>query len=62
METGNYTRRELQIVLYEKEDATPFVIVNNDGYPNKPMVLTGKDAEKLIRAIATCLKKVEKGS
>lgn len=63
METGIYTRRELQIVLYEKEGATPFVIVNNDGYENEPIVLTGENAEELILAIATYLNKDdEKGS
>lgn len=63
METGIYTRRELQIILYEKEGATPFVIVNNDGYENEPIVLTGENAEELILAIATYLNKDdEKGS
>lgn len=62
METGIYTSRELQIILYEKEGATPFVIVNNDGYANEPMVLIGEDAEKLILAIATYLNDGEKGS
>ena len=63
MENGIYTRRELQIVLYEKEGATPFVIVNNDGYANNPMVLIGENAEKLILAVATYLNKDgEKGS
>ena len=55
MENGIYTRREFQIVLYEKEDAVPFVIVNNDRCTNYPMVLTGENAERLILAIADCL-------
>ena len=64
MENGIYTRREIQIVLYENEGDTPFVIVNNDGCMNHPMVLTGENAERLILAIADCLDKVnkEKGS
>ena len=63
MENGIYTRREIQIVLYENENATPFVIVNNDRCANHPMVLTGENAERLILAIADCLiKDDEKGS
>ena len=64
MENGIYTRREYQIVLYEKEGAAPFVIVNNDHYANHPVVLTGENAEGLILAIATYLDKgdEEKGS
>lgn len=57
MENGIYTRREFQIVLYEKEDAAPFVIVNNDRCANYPMVLTGEDAKRLILTIADCLVK-----
>lgn len=55
MENGIYTRKELQVVLYYKEGAVPFVIVNNDGYANKPVVLTGERAERLVHAINTCL-------
>lgn len=64
MENGIYTRREYQIVLYEKEGAEPFVIVNNDHYANHPAVLTGENAEGLILAIATYLNEdgMEKGS
>ena len=64
MENGIYTRRDYQIVLYEKEGVEPFVVINNDGFTNYPIVLTGKDAEKLILAIATCLNvdDKEKGS
>ena len=64
MENGIYTRREIQIVLYENENATPFVIVNNDRCVNHPMVLTGENAERLILTIADCLDGVndEKGS
>lgn len=64
MENGIYTRREYQFVLYEREDAEPFVIVNNDRYANRPVVLAGENAERLIRAIATYLNSgdEEKGS
>lgn len=60
MENGIYTRREIQIVLYENDSAAPFVVVNNDKCKNYPMVLTGDDAERLILAIADCLEVVEK--
>lgn len=64
MVNGIYNRREFQIVLYEKEDAEPFVILNNDRCADHPMVLTGENAERLILAIADCLVKddAEKGS
>lgn len=64
MENGIYTRRELEIVLYEKAGAIPFVIVNSDGCANQPIVLTGETAERLILAIADCLDDVDekKGS
>ena len=51
MENGIYTRREYQIVLYEKEGSTPFVVVNNDGCENRPIVLSGDNAEGLIYAL-----------
>lgn len=50
-----YTRRELKIAVYEKDDAMPFVVVTNDKCTNHPIVLTGYDAEKLILAITDCL-------
>ena len=64
MKNGIYTRREIQIVLYEKEGATPFVVINNDHYANHPAVLTGENAKRLIQAIATYLNEddKEKGS
>lgn len=63
MMNGIYNRREFQIVLYEKEGAEPFVIVNNDRCAGYPMVLSGENAERLILAIADCLiKDDEKGS
>lgn len=55
MKNGIYDRREFQIVLYEKEGTAPFVIVNNDGCENRPIVLYGENAERLILAIADCL-------
>ena len=55
MENGIYTRREITIGLYEKDGATQFVVINNDGYANSPMVLSGESAEKVILAIANCL-------
>lgn len=55
MENGIYTRREYQIVLYEKEGADPFVIVNNDRYMGEPIVLSGDAAEGLILAMANYL-------
>ena len=64
MENGSYTRRELQIVLYEKEGAEPFVVVKNDRYANHPVVLFGESAESLIQSIVTYLDRNEevKGS
>lgn len=55
MENGIYDRREIQIVLYEKEDTAPFVVVINDKCANRPMVLTGENAERLMLAFADCL-------
>lgn len=55
MENGIYNRREIQIVLYEKKGAEPFVVVKNDGFVDSHMVLTGQNAENLILAIATHL-------
>ena len=64
MENGIYTRREITIGLYEKDSTTQFVVINNDGYANNPMVLSGEAAENLILAIANCLNDgdKEKGS
>lgn len=65
MENGIYTRSEYQIVLYTKDGAAPFVIVNNEHFANQPAVLYGDDAEGLILAIAAYLNKddnTEKGS
>ena len=64
MDNGIYNRREFQIVLYEKEGAEPFVIVNNDMCTDCPMVLTGENAKRLMLAFADCLIKddKEKGS
>lgn len=55
MENGFYSRREIKIVMYDKDDGNPFVIVNNEGYPDQPIVLVGEDAAKLIHSIASCL-------
>ena len=55
MENGIYTRREYQIILYEKEGAESFVVVKNDNYPDEPVVLFGDNADGLILTIATYL-------
>ena len=55
MENGIYTLREITIGLYEKDGATQFVTISNDGFANKPMLLSGEAAENLILAIANCL-------
>lgn len=62
MKNGIYTRKVIdffQVVLYEKEGCAEFVIVNNGQYPNLPIVLSGKNAERLILAIADCLDIIE---
>lgn len=55
MENGIYNRREIRIVMYDKDDGNPFVVVNNDGFADQPIVLIGEDAARLIHSIADCL-------
>lgn len=55
MENGIYNRKEIRIVMYDKDDGNPFVVVNNDGFADQPIVLIGEDATRLIHSIADCL-------
>lgn len=51
MNEGFYNRRELNVVIYESLKDDAFVMITNDRYPNRPVVLVGDEAIELVRTI-----------
>ena len=62
MDNGFYKRKELRIVIYEKEGATDksFVIVTNENHPTDVVVMTGVTAENMIISISDCIDEATK--
>lgn len=62
MDNGFYRRKELRIVIYEKEGATDksFVIVTNEDSPTDVVVMTGVTAENMIISISDCVDEATK--
>lgn len=57
MDNGFYKRKELKIVMYEKEGMLDksFVIVTNEDHPTEVVVATGVIAENMIISINDCI-------
>lgn len=62
MDNGFYKRKELRIVIYEKEGATDksFVIVTNEDHPTDVVVATGDIAASMIFGISNCIDEATK--
>ena len=62
MDNGFYKRKELRIVIYEKEGATDksFVVITNEDQPTDVVVMTGVIAENMIISISDCIDEATK--
>lgn len=65
MDNGFYKRKELRIVIYEKEGATDksFVVITNEDHPTDVVVATGDIAEDMIIGINNSIEEaIKEGS
>lgn len=62
MDNGFYKRKELRIVIYEKEGMLDksFVIVTNENHPTDVVVMTGDIAVDMILNISNCIDEATK--
>ena len=62
MDNGFYKRKELRIVIYEKEGAMDksFVIITNEDHPTDVVVATGDIAADMIIGISNSIDEATK--